>query len=43
VLDIKPYTPERRISSIKVPSWYSKLDRMALKKETKGRHARPTH
>ncbi len=33
VIDIKPYTPERRVSHIKVPTWYSALERIARQKE----------
>ena len=31
VLDIKPYTPERIISEIKLPKWYEKLQNKTLK------------
>ena len=44
VLDIKPYTPERRIDDIKVPRWYSKLDEMAVREaKASGERPRPTH
>jgi tRNA-Thr(GGU) m(6)t(6)A37 methyltransferase TsaA len=28
ILDIKPYTPNRRIDEVKVPSWYERLTRL---------------
>jgi tRNA-Thr(GGU) m(6)t(6)A37 methyltransferase TsaA len=43
VLDIKPYTPERRVSSVKVPPWYSELEDLAERKEAGRSSARRTH
>ncbi|HVP22830.1 MAG TPA: tRNA (N6-threonylcarbamoyladenosine(37)-N6)-methyltransferase TrmO [Conexivisphaerales archaeon] len=46
ILDIKPYTPERRIPSVKVPAWYSGLDELAKKRreeDAREGRPRPTH
>lgn len=38
ILDIKPYTPDRRIEELKVPDWYVKLINKAIKKGYKVSH-----